>query len=90
MPEDLSSSHNQSNSKIPKKMKQQVIRNQNKTVMRINHSTNSEIEVHFPQNRKKLNYMKSIGKNTQNSNKVEGGKKQIQINTNLEPNQSKK
>ena len=58
--------------------------------MRINHSANSEIEVHFPQNKKKLNYMKSIGKNTQNSNKVEGGKKQIQINTNLEPNQSKK
>ena len=34
--------------------------------------------------------MKSISKNAGNQNRIETTKKQIQINTNLEPNQSKK
>lgn len=58
---------------------------EDQAVMKIRQPNKSEIEVQFPTTKRKLNYIKNTEESKQSVNK-----KSIQINTNLEPSQSKK
>jgi len=58
--------------------------------MKIRQPNSSDIEVQFPSNRKKFNYMKQPVSDKNQAAQNIPQKKPIQINTNLEPSQSKK
>ena len=57
--------------------------------MKIRQPNSSEIEVQFPTNRRKHNYIK-LGEAHKDDIPQKTNKRPIQINTNLEPSQSKK
>lgn len=61
--------------------------------MKIKKPNQSDIEVQFSKNKRKLHYIKSSNQVPQQSSHALGSmlnRKSIQINTNLEPSQSKK
>ena len=58
----------------------------NNNIVKIKQPNQSEIEVQLQTNKKKLAYYKNLEEPTNKNTH----KKQIQINTNLEPSQSKK
>lgn len=63
--------------------------NPNNSVVKIKHLNQSEIQVSFANSKKKLAYYKNSEESHKSGNKEKVSKKVIQINTNLEPSQSK-
>lgn len=63
--------------------------NPTNSVVKIKHLNQSEIQVSFANSKKKLAYYKNSEESHKSVNKEKLGKKVIQINTNLEPSQSK-